>query len=101
MNVNISDIGAGKTTYSIIQSIMRNNPIVCPNEDSRKSLILQGRKICEKLFPNDGRLSMPDPITYKELEEKSFNPSFSYIIDSLDDYFKYKGINISAINVLK
>lgn len=101
MNVLHLDVGSGKTTISIIQSIIKNCPIICSTSEARKKLILQGKIIAEKLFPNDGRLSMPTPITYDEFEKKEFNPSLRYIFESLDEYFKYKGINVDSVCIEK
>lgn len=95
MNIMSMSIGEGKDTYAIIQSIMRNRPIVCPNKDVRKSLVLNGKMIAEKMFP--GGMDMPTPITFEEFDQGRFNKSKEYIFDSLDEYLKYKGINVGTV----
>lgn len=89
-------VGEGKDTYAIIQSIMRNRPIICASKDVRKSLVLNGKMIAEKLSPG-GKMEMPTPITFEEFDSGNFNRSKEYIFNSLDEYLKYKGINVGTV----
>lgn len=101
MNTMILGIGDGKSTYSIIQSITRNCPIVCSSREVRKSLVSSGKILCERLYPGDGRVTMPTPVTFEEFESGEFNKSVEYIFDSLDEYFKYKGIKVKTVMISK
>lgn len=96
MNILKFDIGSGRMTYTIIQSIIRKSPIICPSEDYKKKLKLNGKAICEKLFPGNVT-SMPDPITYDDLDKGNFNRSLSYILDSVDNYMAHKGVHLDSI----
>lgn len=89
-------IGEGKDTYAIIQSIMRNRPIVCANKEVRKSLVLNGKKMAEMMYPTK-TVDMPTPITFEEFDSGNFNRSKEYIFDSLDEYLKYKSIKVGTV----
>ena len=90
------NIGEGKTTYVILQSILRKSPIICSNEEVRKHIVHSGKILCKKLYP-DSEITMPTPITYKEFDNNKFNKSLEYIFDDINEYFKYKGIKIRTL----
>lgn len=98
MNIVNLDIGSGSMTFAIIQSIMKKAPIICSNGEARKNLVKRGKELSERLFPGN-RVSMPNPVTFQELESGNFNRSLPYIFESLDDYFKFKGINVDTVGI--
>lgn len=98
MNVVNLDIGSGKLTFAIIQSITKRAPIVCSGNEARKNIVKRGKELCERLFPGN-KVGMPTPITFQELESGNFNRSLTYIFESLDDYFQFKGINVDTVGI--
>lgn len=98
MNIVNLDIGSGKLSFAIIQSITKRAPIVCSNSEARKNIVKRGKELCERLFPGN-KVSMPTPITFQELESGNFNRSLPYIFESLDDYFQFKGINVDTVGI--
>lgn len=99
MNIMSLGIGEGRDTYCIIQSIMGKRPIVCANGEMRKKLVAAGKVWCNRIFPDDGRIFMPEPITFEEFDKGEFNKSVEYIFNSIDEYLKWKGIKTSTLVV--
>lgn len=97
MNIMSFGIGEGKDTYSIIQSIVGNKPIVCSNGEMRQKLIAAGKLWCDRIYPGDGRVSMPTPITFEEFDKGEFNKSVEYIFNSIDEYLKWKGMKVNTL----
>lgn len=96
MNIISLDVGEGRDSYAILQSITRNIPIVCTNREVRKTLVHGGKVMCSKLS-SDGNLTMPTPITFDELDKGDFNKSLEYIFLSINEYFDYKGIKVRSM----
>lgn len=96
MNIISLGTGEGRDAYAILQSITRNIPIVCSSREVRKSLVNSGKIMCSKLDPS-GSLTMPNPITFEELDNGNFNKSLEYIFMSMNEYFSYKGINVRTL----